>query len=120
MNSERPLFTLFTATFNRAHTLHRVYESLVCQTLRDFEWLIVDDGSTDSTREVVEGWQSEAAIPIRYYHQPNAGYHIAFNRGVELARGELFLSLGSDDACKPYALERFYHHWMAIPETERE
>lgn len=120
MNSERPLFTVFTATFNRAHTLHRVYDSLVCQTLQDFEWLIVDDGSTDSTREVVERWQREAAFPIRYYHQPNAGYHMAFNRGAELARGELFLSLGSDDACKPYALERFHHHWMAIPEVERE
>jgi glycosyltransferase involved in cell wall biosynthesis len=118
-------FTVFTATFNRAHTLGRVYASLAAQTCRDFEWLIVDDGSTDHTAEMVEGWQAEmaglgaAAFPIRYERQANQGKHAAFNRGVALARGRFFLPLDSDDACLPQALERLLWHWEAIPAAER-
>jgi glycosyltransferase involved in cell wall biosynthesis len=108
-------FTVFTATYNRAHTLGRVYDSLCRQTCRSFEWLIVDDGSTDGTRALVEGWQGDAPFPIRYLAQENAGKHVAFNRGVREARGELFLQFDSDDACVPEALERFKHHWDAIP-----
>jgi glycosyltransferase involved in cell wall biosynthesis len=114
-----PRFTVFTATYQRAHTLHRVRDSLEAQSLRDFEWLVVDDGSTDGTAELVAGWAREAAFPIRYVHQPNAGKHVAWNRGVREARGELFLSLDSDDRCVPHALERFAHHWDAIPAGER-
>jgi len=112
-------FTVFTPTYNRAHTLHRVYESLQRQTFRDFEWLIVDDGSTDDTREVVAAWDS-ATFPIRYLWQENAGKHVAFNRGVREARGELFLNIDSDDALVPQALERFRFHWEAIPPGQRE
>lgn len=113
-------FTVFTPTFNRAATLHRVYESLGLQTFRDFEWLIVDDGSTDETARLVERWQLEASFPIRYLHQENGGKHVAFNRGVANARGELFLSLDSDDACAPESLERLLYWWETIPEEERE
>lgn len=113
-------FTIFTPTYNRASTLHRVYESLVCQTFQDFEWLIVDDGSTDNTKEVVEEWQNSASFPIRYYWQNNQGKHIAFNFGVQEARGELFLTLDSDDACKPFALDRLKYHWDRIPICERD
>jgi len=114
-----PLFTVFTPTFNRAHTLHRVYESLSAQTFKDFEWIIVDDGSTDETSELVKSWQEKASFPIRYYYQENAGKHIAFNRGVREAAGELFLPLDSDDACVPNALERLQYHWFSISEQER-
>lgn len=114
-----PLFTVFTATYERAHLLHRVHESLGAQTLRDFEWLIVDDGSDDGTAELVAGWAARSDFRIRYVWQPNQGKHVAFNRGVQEAAGELFLSLDSDDACVPTALERFRHHWEAIPEQER-
>jgi glycosyltransferase involved in cell wall biosynthesis len=117
--SDRPTFTVFTATFNRAHTLHRVFESLKAQTLDDFEWLIVDDGSTDGTDALVRKWIDGAAFPIRYYWQENQGKHVAFNEGVRRARGELFLILDSDDACDPEALETFKKHWEAIPEEER-
>lgn len=113
-------FTVFTPTYNRAHTLHRVYDSLRGQTFRDFEWLIVDDGSADKTRELVEQWQKMSDFPIRYIYQENAGKHVAFNRGVQEARGELFLTLDSDDACVPEALERFKHHWDSIPEDRKE
>ena len=112
-------FTVFTPTYNRAHTLSRVYHSLAAQTFRDFEWLIVDDGSTDGTGDLVAGWQAKADFAIRYVWQENGGKHIATNRGVAEARGELFLTLDSDDECVPEALERFKYHWDSIPAEQR-
>lgn len=114
-----PLFTVFTPTYNRADTLHRVFESLQAQTLRDFEWLIVDDGSSDHTGALVEHWRQTADFPIRYFWQPNQGKHVAFNRGVQEARGELFVIIDSDDACIPSTLARFAFHWSAIPEEDQ-
>jgi glycosyltransferase involved in cell wall biosynthesis len=105
-------FTVFTPTYNRAHTLHRVYESLLAQTFTDFEWLIVDDGSSDTTRELVASWQ--APFPIRYLYKENGGKHTAFNLGVQEARGEFFLTFDSDDSCVPQALETFYEVWRGI------
>jgi glycosyltransferase involved in cell wall biosynthesis len=112
-------FTVFTPSYNRAHTLDRVYQSLKGQTYRDFEWLIVDDGSTDNTRQIVEQWQQENIFPIRYVYQDNGHKHIAFSRGVREANGELFLTLDSDDSCEPQALERFKYHWDAIPSNQQ-
>ena len=112
-------FTVFTPTYNRARLLSRVYGSLAAQSFRDFEWLIVDDGSTDGTDDLVAAWQKEAAFPIRYLRQENRGKHAAFNRGVAEARGELFLPLDSDDAALPQALERLHFHWQAIPQDKR-
>ncbi|MDP5238381.1 glycosyltransferase family A protein [Uliginosibacterium sp. 31-16] len=98
--SHRSLFTVFTPTYNRAAVL---YDSLCAQTCRDFEWLIVDDGSTDDTRELVARWQSEAGFSIHYVWQKNGHKKTAMNRGAAEARGELFLTLDSDDACLPDA-----------------
>lgn len=117
---ERYTFTVFTATYNRAETLHRVHDSLARQTFTDFEWLVVDDGSEDGTRDLVDRWIHSSAFPIRYIWQANRGKHTAWNIGVREARGELFLSLDSDDACVPEALERFMHHWDSIPDDERD
>jgi glycosyltransferase involved in cell wall biosynthesis len=114
-------FTVFTPTFDRAHFLPRVYESLKRQTFRDFEWLIVDDGSADGTRELVAGWMGENPFPIRYFWQPNSGKHVAFNRAAREARGELLLGVDSDDECLPHALERMAKHWadiQALPPAE--
>ncbi|HWF86442.1 MAG TPA: glycosyltransferase family A protein [Vicinamibacterales bacterium] len=119
MTSAPCTFTVFTPTYNRAHTLHRVYESLSRQTFRDFEWLIVDDGSNDNTGDLAARWRTAADFPIRYVRQPNRGKHVAFNHGVREATGRLFLPLDSDDACVPQALERFIHHWESIPEEEK-
>ncbi len=102
------------------HTLHRVYESLAAQTYRNFEWLIIDDGSTDNTYELVENWKKEANFPIRYYWQENKGKHVAFNKGVKEARGEFFLPLDSDDACVPEALERFKYYWDSIQPNQKQ
>lgn len=65
--------TVFTPTYNRAHTLVRTYESLCRQTSKDFEWLIIDDGSTDVTEEHVFSWIAENTIEIRYVKKPNGG-----------------------------------------------
>lgn len=116
----RVAFTVFTPTFRRRHTLGRVYRSLLAQTRDDFEWIIVDDGSDDGTDGIVQEWIGGGRIAIRYIRQPNSGKHVAFNRAVRVARGELFVPLDSDDECVPTALERFWFHWVAIPKVERE
>jgi len=113
------IFTVFTPTYNRAKTLGRVYASLSAQTFRDFEWLVIDDGSTDGTELLIHTWEKEARFPIRYIWQSNQGKHTAFNRAVQEARGALFLPFDSDDACVPNTLERFYYHWQNIPRAER-
>ena len=113
------LFTVVTTAYNCEATLHRVYDSLCAQTLRDFEWVVVDDGSSDNTGPRMEAWRRSAAFPIRYAHQENAGKHVAMNRAVEMARGELVVVLDGDDACVPTALERFEFHWRSIPKGER-
>jgi glycosyltransferase involved in cell wall biosynthesis len=114
------LFTVFTPAYNRAHTLGRVYASLKEQTLQDFEWIIVDDGSSDDTSTLVDSWASlPSCFPIRYYYQSNRGKHAAINRGVQEAKGFFFIILDSDDSCVPEALERFAYHWQTIPETEQ-
>ena len=114
-----PLFTVFTPTYNRAHTLERVYESLLAQTFKSFEWIIVDDGSIDTTYEIVRRLVIEDKMTIRYFSQANSGKHVAFNLGVEKARGELFLTLDSDDSCIATALERFDQAWSEISEPSR-
>lgn len=113
-------FTVLTPTFNRVHTLPRVYESLKHQTFRDFEWLIVDDGSTDKTSEIVKKWQKENLFPIHYFWQENAHKKAAFNRGVKEAKGQLLLTLDSDDEAFPDALAILNRHWCNIPEHQRE
>lgn len=117
--ASQPEFTIFTPTFNRAHTLVPLYESITKQTFRDFEWLVVDDGSTDDTSELITRMQAEADFPVRYVRQENAGKHIAINRGVALARGELFLPVDSDDELLPAALETLRDAWLDIPADER-
>ncbi len=108
-------FTVFTATYNRAHTLHRVFDSLNNQTYNNFEWLIGDDGSEDNTESIVKGWVDKAKFSIRYFRINHAGKHFVYNKGVRLAKGRYFLEVDSDDAIKPIALERAKFHWDQIP-----
>lgn len=113
-------FTVLTPTYNRAHTLNRVYDSLSEQDLQDFEWIIIDDGSTDNTKTVVAQWQQEADFPIRYIWQPNQHKKTAFNQGVRVAQGELIVALDSDDALEPNALNDMARTWRDIPVSERD
>lgn len=112
-------FTVFTATFNRGSLLVNVYESLKSQSFQDFEWLIVDDGSTDNTENLVSVWLEEKIIPIRYIKQLNQGKHVAINLGVQKAAGELFLMIDSDDYFVDNALEKFISYWEKIPAGKR-
>ncbi|MFN0075454.1 MAG: glycosyltransferase family 2 protein [Prosthecobacter sp.] len=115
-----PLFTVYTPTYNRAHTLHRVFASLQAQTCRDFEWLVIDDGSTDGTAELMARYQAEAGFPMRYLQEPHRGAHHAHNLSLRESLGQLWLKLDSDDGCLPQALERLRHHWENIPAAQRD
>lgn len=110
------LLTVFTPTYNRAGTLERLYASLCRQTDKDFEWLVVDDGSTDNTRELVSGWQSENIISVRYTYQENAGKPMAHNLGAREARGELFICLDSDDYLTDSAVEVIKRGFLEMPD----
>lgn len=110
------LITVVTPTFNRAHTLHRCYESLSKQTLHDFEWLVIDDGSTDGTAELVAGWQKQASFPIRYLHKQNGGKPSAVNAGIRNAYGKYLAILDSDDAVPENSLELLAKNWATVSE----
>lgn len=106
--------TVFTPTYNRAHLLPDLYESLCRQTSFDFEWLIVDDGSSDGTEDVVGAWRSEKRFGIRYYKKDNGGKHTAINMGVKLAAGELFCIVDSDDTLTEDAVETITTEWSKV------
>ena len=89
--------TIFTPTYNRATTLPRLYHSLLKQTNHDFEWLIVDDGSIDHSKDLIQGWMDENKISIRYIYQENHGKTYAHNVGVKNAKYNLFFCVDSDD-----------------------
>jgi glycosyltransferase involved in cell wall biosynthesis len=108
MNS---FLTVITPTYNRADLLTRCYESLVRQKNKNFEWLIVDDGSTDNTRTMVVNFKKEKKIPIRYIYKENGGKHTALNRGVKEIQSELTLILDSDDYLMDDAVETIANYY---------
>lgn len=89
--------TIFTPTYNRKHTLERTFRSLCAQSSKDFEWLVVDDGSTDDTESFIARCGKEAEFPVRYFKKANGGKHTAYNIGLKEAKGELFFDVDSDD-----------------------
>ncbi len=111
-----PYVTVFTPTYNRASYLNLLYESLCKQDFDDFEWIIVDDGSTDNTRETVDRFVADGEIVVHYHYQENAGKHIAINKGVQLAKGELFFITDSDDKLTVDALLTIVQQWQAVLE----
>lgn len=106
--------TIFTPTYNRKKTLVRLYESLLAQKNQSFEWLIVDDGSTDGTGEYVKKLIEEDKINIRYYFQTNKGKMQAHNKGVELSNSELFFCVDSDDYLPENAVEVIIDTWRRV------
>lgn len=114
-------FTVFTPVYNRGYIIEQLYESLCRQTFQDFEWVVVDDGSTDNTEEVMNRLMAgDHFFPILYHKQPNGGKHRAWNRGVELASGELFFGCDSDDYLTDDALEIADRVERSIPESEKQ
>lgn len=103
--------TIFTPAYNRAHTIGRTYDSLCRQTCQDFEWLVVDDGSTDGTCALVEAWQRESRIPIRYIYQENQGMHGAHNTAYRHIETELNVCIDSDDYMPNDAVEKILRLW---------
>lgn len=108
--------TVFTPTYNRAYIIENLYRSIQRQTYRDFEWVVVDDGSTDGTEELFAKWQGEGNdFPIRYVRQENGGKCRAINRGMAEARGELFFNIDSDDYLTDDALEKIARWETELP-----
>ena len=110
--------TIFTPTYNRAGFLVPLYDSIKKQSSRDFEWVIVDDGSTDNTYEVMADIISshDDSFPIRYFKKPNGGKHTAINMGVNVAEGELFFIADSDDTIQPNCIEALSKYYKEIKE----
>lgn len=102
------LFTVFTPTYNRAYILPQLYNSLLQQTNQDFEWLIIDDGSTDETEELIQSYITEGKIKISYVRQENQGKHIAINNSMDIIQSEYFITVDSDDYLLPNAIEVCY------------
>lgn len=108
----KPLLTVFTPAYNRAYSLHLCYESLCRQNNKSFIWLIIDDGSTDNTRELVEQWESrENGFEIQYVYKENGGMHTAHNKAYELIDTELNVCIDSDDYMTDDAVEKIVSFW---------
>ncbi|MPS73230.1 MAG: glycosyltransferase family 2 protein [Chryseobacterium sp.] len=103
--------TVFTPTYNRAHLLPKLYESLKDQTSKNFKWLIIDDGSVDNTKEVVETWINENEIEIAYHFQENMGMVAAHNTAHYLMDTELCVCIDSDDHMPNNAIELILDLW---------
>lgn len=108
------MITVFTPTYNRVYHLNRLYESLCQQTDKNFEWLVVDDGSTDYTEELIDTFRKEGIIEVRYIKQTNGGKHRAVNRGVREAQGSLFFIVDSDDYLCKDAIEVITNEYKEI------
>lgn len=112
--------TVFTPTYNRAYILDVLYQSLKCQTYKNFEWLIVDDGSIDNTEQLVEEWANENdGFEIKYHRQENRGKCSAINKGLQLATGTLFFTVDSDDYLTKDALEKINKWESELPKNQK-
>ena len=119
MLTEKTL-TIFTPTYNRAYILPKLYESLKVQTSFDFEWLLVDDGSSDETEKIVSEWIDKNEISIRYIKQKNAGKMSAHNRGVQETQTPLFVCVDSDDWIVSETVERIVEEWKKLSCDDRD
>lgn len=108
------ILTIFTPTYNRAASLKRTFNSLLNQTCKDFEWLIVDDGSTDDTQNLISQWESNSPFPIHYFRQENCGKYRAYNAGLQHAMGDLFICIDSDDWMPKDSVERILSHKSSL------
>ena len=108
------ILTVFTPAYNRAYTLHKCYESLTRQTNKDFKWMIIDDGSTDNTSDLVAKWKEESDFEIIYIYKQNGGMHTAHNTAYENIDTELNVCIDSDDYLTDDAVEIIVTEWEKI------
>ena len=107
--------TIFTPAYNRAYTITRTYESLLKQQCKDFIWMIIDDGSTDNTKELVEKWKNkENGFEICYIYKENGGMHTAHNVAYENIDTELYVCIVSDDCLSENAVQKILEKWKKI------
>ncbi|TPN89130.1 glycosyltransferase family 2 protein [Aquimarina algicola] len=106
--------TVFTPTYNRAYCLHKCYESLIQQNNQDFTWLIIDDGSTDNTKELVASWIEDNKIDIKYHYQENQGMHGGHNAAYRLIDTTLNVCIDSDDYVAEDAIQKIMDAWQLI------
>ena len=111
--------TVVTPTYNREQKLNRVYQSLLNQTFDDFEWLIIDDGSSDSTAQTVESFIEDKKIKITYKYKENGGKHTALNYSYQFVTTKYLVILDSDDELLPNALRDFHDIWESIGNKEK-
>ena len=110
--------SVVTPTYNRANTLPRLYKSLAAQTNLNFEWVVVDDGSYDDTRELIAKLKNEAPFPVHYFYKENGGAHTARNLGAQKAKGYLILNMDSDDTMPPDVVEFGLKTWGKLEDSE--
>lgn len=111
------MITVFTPTYNRAYTLERLYRSLIIQSSKNFQWVVVDDGSTDNTDELIKKYIGEKKVEIIYQKKNNGGKMSAINLGVQLAQGELFFIVDSDDFLTETAIATIEKYYKDLPEN---
>jgi len=111
--------TVFTPTYNRAYCLHKCYESLVQQSNQDFLWLIIDDGSGDNTKELVESWIKDNKIAIQYHYQENLGMHGGHNAAYRLIETPLNVCIDSDDSIAEGAVQKILDSWQLIKDEPK-
>lgn len=114
METSTPVFTVFTPTHNRAHLLHKLYDCLKKQSYRDFMWLVIDDGSSDNTAEVIKSFQKESIIKIEYRFIENGFLHKAMKLSSEIVYTKYIVRIDDDDELTPDCLETFYKEWQKI------
>lgn len=107
--------TIFTPLYNREVLIRRLFESLKSQTNQNFEWIVVDDGSTDNSYNVVDNMLYEQpGFSIRLYRQKNSGKHVAINKGINCATGDIFFIVDSDDYLSYDAVDKIYSRFQNI------
>ena len=116
--TNQPFITVFTPTYNRAHTLNRTYNSLCSQFNKNFIWLIIDDGSTDNTKALVENWILEQKeFTIKYIYKSNGGMHTAHNEAYKNIATELNICIDSDDMLAENAIQQIYDKWITVKDN---
>lgn len=111
--------TIFTPVYNREKLILRLYDSIIKQTFKDFEWIIVDDGSTDNTANIIRKIISENKINIKYYYKKNGGKHTAYNLGIQKATGELFVIVDSDDIILKNGFKQLIEVWENLDNKQK-